>query len=143
MARRYRLLAVYSDEPSLGSKWVPVDIEDSDKAKALSVWWNSTPVIMMLLNRRGTKLTWPSWSLEHQKEIRIPKSNHHGWKALRDAYYNVCDMELQQLKNITDDPVRAIIDGAAAKILDINPSIIAGWRKQLAKEPTISNRPSE
>ena len=54
-----RLTALYSDEPSVGSGWVPVGVKDERMEKALAVWWNSTPVRMMLLNRRTKKLTYP------------------------------------------------------------------------------------
>ena len=135
-----RLTALYSDEPSLGSWWFPVQVCDGHIAKALAVWWNSTPVRMMSLNRRSKKMTYPQWSLEHQKEIRIPKPKNPGWQALRDAYDRVCDMELLALKHATEDPARVIIDEAAARALDIDPKIIAGWREKLALEPTISNK---
>ena len=38
----------------------------------------------------------------------------------------------------TTDLARAIIDEAAAKVLDIDPNVLAGWRERLSKEPTIN-----
>lgn len=135
-----RLTSLYSNKPSIGSAWIPVKVEDKHTAKALAVWWNSTPVRMMLLNRRGKKLTYPQWSMAHLREIRIPKPINLGWDALRKAYDNVRDMEIMPMKH-TDDLARAIIDEAAAEVLDMDPKILMGWRKRLAREPTINNRP--
>lgn len=134
-----RLTALYSDEPSIGSGWIPVRVSDEHTAKALAVWWNSTPVRMMLLNRRSKTLDYPQWSLEHQKEICIPKPENVGWQALRAAYDRVYNIELLPLKHASEDPARAIIDEAAARTLDTNPKVIANWRERLALEPTISN----
>lgn len=142
VAQRYdtlsgRLTALYSDEPSIGSGWVPVNVKDEHTAKALAVWWNSTPVRMMLLNRRSKKLTYPSWSLKHQKEIRIPKPDNLGWSALYGAYSKVRHKALLPMGQAVEDPARAIIDEAAAKVLDVNPKILADWRQLLSHEPTI------
>lgn len=134
-----RLAALYSEEPSVGKGWVPFAVVNEWEAKALTVWWNSTPCMMMLLNRRGRKLTYPKWSLSHLKEIRIPKPDNPGWNALCEAYGKVHDTELLPLGNATEDPARATIDDAAAKVLNTDPDILAGWRQRQGKEPTINN----
>lgn len=134
-----RLTALHSDEATVGKGWVPVSVKDERTAKALAVWLNSTPTRMMLLNRRGKKLTYPAWSLKHLEEIYIPKPDNPGWGALRRAYDRVCDVELRPLKHAVEDPVRAIIDESAAKVLEMDHDILAGWRERLAREPTINN----
>ncbi|MBI1657210.1 MAG: DEAD/DEAH box helicase family protein [Thaumarchaeota archaeon] len=133
-----RLTALYSDDPSIGSGWIPVSVKDEQTAKALAVWLNSTPVRMMLLNRRSKTLDYPQFSLGHLKEIRIPKPDNPGWGALREAYDRVCDMEIMPMKH-ADDPARVIIDSAAASVLKVDSDILAGWREMLSREPTISN----
>ena len=142
VARRFdtvsgRLTALYSDKPSVGSGWVPVRVKDERMAKALAVWWNSTPARMMLLNRRSKKLTYPQWSLEHLGEIRIPKPDNPGWSALFDAYGEIYDKDLLPMGQAVEDPTRAIIDEAAAKVLNMDPKVLAGWRKRLSCEPTM------
>ncbi len=144
IARRFRttstrMTALYSNIATFGTGYIHTSTKNKQEAKALSVWWNSTPVVMMLLNRRSKTLTYLAWSLDHLAEIRIPKPDNPAWDDLRTAYDKVCDMELLPLKQATEDKARIIIDKAAAKILDIDPSIIAGWRTRLAREPTISN----
>ena len=132
-----RLTALYSDKPSIGSGWIPVRVKDEHVAKALAVWWNSTPVRMMLLNRRSKTLDYPQWSLEHQKEIQIPKPNNPGWSALYEVYNEVCDKELLPIGHAVEDPIRDIIDMAAAKVLNMNPELLANWRERLSREPTV------
>ena len=70
---------------------------------------------MMMLNRRSKKLTYPQFSLNHLREIRIPKPNNPGWDALYRAYGGICDSELLPLGRAAEDPVRAVIDGAATR----------------------------
>ena len=91
----------------------------------------------MLLNRRSKTLDYPQWSLEHQKEIRIPKPDNPGWSALYGAYGEVYDKELLPMGQAVEDPARAIIDGAAAKVLNVDPEVLVGWRERLSREPTI------
>ena len=137
-----RLTALYSDEPSVGKGWTPVGIDNECTAKALAVWWNSTPVKMMLLNRRSKLLDYPQWSLAHLREIRIPRPDNPKWNILAETYKQVCDRELLPMSHV-DDPARVVIDNAAAKALNLKPEVLAGWRERLSKEPTISNQRAE
>ena len=50
-----RLTGLWTDEAAFGW-WVPVAVDDDERGKALIAWWNSTPVRLMLLNRRARKL---------------------------------------------------------------------------------------
>lgn len=133
------LTALYSDEPSVGKGWTPLAVSDELEAKALAAWWNSTPCMMMLLNRRSKTLDYPTWSLKHLREIRIPKPDNPGWSALYEAYGEICDRELLPMAQAVEDPTRAIIDEAAAKVLGVKPDILANWRGLLSHEPTMRN----
>ncbi len=136
-----RLAAVCSDRPAVGSGWVPVSVGGKREAGALAVWWNSTPAMMMLLNRRSKTLDYPAWSIKHQSEIRIPKPDSTDWDALYETYVKVRDMEVRPLYEATSDPVRAMLDAAAANVLSVEPGVLAGWRRRLCREPTVSNKP--
>ncbi|WP_419838887.1 hypothetical protein [Candidatus Poriferisodalis sp.] len=138
-----RLVAVFSDAPSVGSGWVPVSVANDDEARSLCVWWNSTPVRVMLLNRRTRKLTYPSWSLDQLRGILVPSSDNPGWGDLLAAYEKACDIELLPLRDGELCEGRRIIDYAAARVLAVPESTIADWRRRLAREPTISNRAAE
>jgi len=132
------LSALWTPEPSIGSGWVPVSVDDEHQAKALAVWWNSTPVRLMLLNRRTKTLTYLSWSLEQLSSIRIPKLSNLAWDALADAYECLCDTALLQMGKAQECRVRLAIDKAAAKALGVDEEQIAEWRERLAVEPTVT-----
>ena len=147
VAQRFRttngvLTGLWSPEPSIGSGWVPVAVESRQTAQALAAWWNSTPVRLMLLNRRSKTLDYPAWSLAQLREIRVPKPDNPAWGALKEAFDAVCDEELLPMKQAEDCAVRRVIDEAAARALGLDPEVLADWRRRLAAEPTVSNRPA-
>ena len=134
------MTAIYSDSPSVGTCWVPIKINNKNEAKALSIWLNSTPVRIMLFNKRSKILDYPKWSKSHLKEVRIPAKENKGWNVLLEAFEKVKDIELQPLKNYKECKGRKIIDTAAAVCLGIKPEIVHEWCDMLSKEPTISGR---
>ena len=133
-----RLTGLWTAQPSFGW-WVPISVDDEDRAKALAVWWNTTPARLMLLNRRGKTLTYPTWQVAHLREIRIPKPDNPAWDALREAFDQVCEIELLPMRQAEECRVRQIIDGAAAQALGVDDETLADWRQRLAAEPTITN----
>ena len=145
VAQKYRttnglVTGLWSPVPSVGSGWVPVTVEDESVAKALAAWWNSTPARLMLLNRRSKTLDYPAWSLAQLRSIRVPRSGcDPAWDALCSAFERSCNMELLPLKDAERCRVRRIIDEAAALVLGVDTHEVAGWRRRLSKEPTVSN----
>ncbi len=137
-----RLTALWTPTPSFGT-WVPAATENERIAKALAVWCNSTPVRLMLLNRRSRTLTYPAWSLEHLREIGIPKPDSFAWNALAAAYAKASDEELLPMSQADVCPARRILDRAAALALEVDEAEIADWRRRLAREPTVSNEPAD
>jgi len=137
-----RLTALFSEESSIGSLWIPVGVNSEHQAQALAAWWNTTPVRLMLLNHRAKMLTYPTWSLQQLREIRIPRPENPAWDALADAWHEACDIELLPMKHAPKCKARRIIDRAAAIALGIDEAELAEWRERLAKEPTITNRPA-
>ena len=133
-----RLTGLWTNRPSFGW-WVPVAVPEEDAAKALAVWWNSTPVRLMLLNRRAQTLTYPTWQLAHLREIRIPRPANAAWTSLKTAFDQVCKTELLPMKHADECEARKIIDDAAALALGASPDVLADWRRRLAVEPTITN----
>ena len=133
-----RLTGVWTAQPSFGW-WVPIAVPDEDRQKALAAWWNSTPVRLMLLNRRAQKLTYPTWQLAHLREIRIPKPDNPAWGFLRTVFDQVCDRELLPMRHAEECGARRVIDEAAASVLEVETRVLADWRRRLAAEPTITN----
>ena len=134
-----RLSGLWSETPSFGW-WVPVSVTDADTGKALVTWWNSTPVRLMLLNRRARKLTYPMWQVAHLREIRIPRPGNPAWRELRDAFEQVKTVEPRPMGEAEQCPARRVIDRAAAKALDVSEDEVAEWRCRIASEPTVSNK---
>ena len=133
-----RLTGLWAAEPSFGW-WMPVAIPSKAEGQALAAWFNSTPVRMMLLNRRARKLTYPVWQVAHWREIRVPKLGNPAWDDLTAAYREVCETAIQRMQN-PDCPVRCRIDNAAAAALGRDPDELADWRRRIAAEPTVSGR---
>ena len=133
-----RLTGLWTAQPSFGW-WVPVGVNDERLAKALAAWWNSTPVRLLLLNRRGRKLTYPVWQLAHLREIRIPRADSVGWDELYSAFGRVSGLELLPMRQAEECEARRVIDAAAAVVLRAPPAVLADWRRRLAAEPTVTN----
>ena len=145
VAERYdtvsgRLTALWTSEPSVGSGWTPISVSDVQRAKALAVWWNSTPALILLLNQRTRKLTYPKWSLAQLRQVRIPTPDNPGWDALADVWEKVREMELLPTQEAERCEARRVIDEAAAAALDVSGETVTGWRAMLAAEPTVTNR---
>ncbi len=147
VAQRHRttnglLTAIWSPETSVGSGWVPVSVDNKTEGTALAAWWNSTPARIMLLNQRTKTLTYPAWSLAQLRSIRIPRPGNPAWSALTEAWEAACDIEMAPLSQGEECKARRIIDRAAAGALQLDEEQVAEWRRMLAIEPTISNRPA-
>lgn len=97
----------------------------------------------MLLNMRARKLTYPVWKLALLREIGTPRPSSGAWTGLEAAYEEASDIELLPLRDGERCEGRRIIDRAAAQVLGIPEATIADWRRRLAREPTISNRPAD
>ena len=134
-----RVNALWATFPSFGW-WVPVAVDGDRQGRALAAWWNSTPVRLMLLNRRAKTLTYPTWQLHHLREVRIPTPDNPAWDALADAWAKVRDVELLPMREAERCEARRVIDEAAAAALDVSAETVAGWRAMLAAEPTVTNR---
>ena len=124
----------------MGSGWIPIAVTGKEHAKALTAWWNATPVRLLLLNQRTKLLDYPSWSLTQLKQIAIPTPGNPAWPTLTEAFRETCEMELLPLKEAEQCRCRRIIDEAAALVLNVSPKELADWRRRLAHEPTITNR---
>ena len=132
------LTGLYSGLQSVGSGWVPVEVCSKAEAKGLSIWWNSTPVWLMLLNMRSRKLTWPEWSLAQLETVLVPDPQYCDYAVLEDTFNSVAERELKPMRYQAEDFARQEIDKAAAKVIGLDESLVAEWRALLAAEPTVS-----
>ncbi len=139
-----RTAACYTEEPVLGSAWVPVTplSKTPHFEHALCAWWNSTPGILTMLHARSKKLTYPAYSLDLLRKLLIPNPRNVDVSPLIDVFAETHQQVLKPWKEMDTCPVRARIDEAAAQVLHIDGAKIADWRKRITLEPTVSNRPA-
>ena len=138
-----RAVGVCTSKKSLGSGFMPIVTETLDQSKALCLLWNSTPVILQLLNMRTKMLMYLNWSVAQLGSVRVPASLGDGGKAqdaLVAVYDRLCNARLEPWSRADTDPVRREIDDAASEAFGIPRALLADWRKRLAQEPTVSNR---
>ena len=133
------LTALWSDTATFGFGWMPAKARDAKYEQALCAWWNSTPGRLLLLNRRGKKLTYPKWSVEHVTSVPCPKANSPGCEELTKAWQKTCRTPLLPMRQAEECSVRRVIDEAAALALGVDDETLADWRRRLAAEPTITN----
>lgn len=137
------MLAVGFDEDVLGNTWWAFKTEmPHEQQKALLLWLNSTPALLMMLSRRvTTEGAWmqvkkPQWTAMPVLDVRaLP------WEMIERlaAHYDaLCMKELQALAKLNADPVRAEIDDARSMTLglpDMKP-----LRQLLAREPGLTGK---
>lgn len=135
--------AVFSDEPVLGSAFVPASPRTGNArelCKAWCVWFNSTLGVIAFLNTRQKNLTYPNFSLEGLRSLPAPCPDHCDTAALAAVFDDRADDRLQPLPRIHLDPVRDALDNA---VLAAVPGLPAGdlprWRQSIALEPSVNN----
>ena len=133
------LTALWTEVPTFGFGWLPAKGRDRLYEQALCAWWNSTAGRLLLLNRRGKKLTYPKWSVEHLTSLPCPKPKTPGCAGLARAWAETCRTSLLPLLQAEECAVRRVIDEAAALAIGVEPDVLASWRRRLAAEPTVTN----
>ena len=141
-----RVAAVMVDEPTVGSNWTPCRPHDGETAtaNALCLYLNSTVGLLAILGGRGNRvLSYPSFSIASQRALPVPD-----FRALRDArdalaarFNELKGEQLQPFPYMNEDPVRKQLDTAIADALGLDAEWIAGIRRHLSEEPSVTNRP--
>ena len=136
--------AVFSDDPILGSAFVPVSPTDDNRkqlCKAWCVWLNSTFGIIAFLNTRQKNLTYPNFSLDGLRTLPVPHPAHCDIALLAATYDRHANDMLRPLPEIHADPVRHLLDVAAAKAVPgLSGHDVTRWRRSISLEPSVNNR---
>ena len=139
-----RVAAVMLPEQAVGSIWTPCRPHDPDIAKALCLYLNSTPGLLSLLGARDNrKPSYPSFSLDTLRSLPVPDFTALGatQRDLLDSWFGWLQNEtLLPFPQIHEDPVRRQIDDAVIKALSIDPEWVATMRRELAREPSVTDR---
>ncbi len=139
-----RVMALYTEEPSIGSAYLPMDSSDAmdrNTAKAFTVFLNSSFGLLQFLNIRTKKLTYPQFEMGSLKTLRFPVESPD-LSPLVKVFNKTAQEELLRLNKANEDPVRKKLDYVVAKLLGVEPAETDKWRTLLALEPTISNKPA-
>ncbi len=138
------LISVLSDTEVLSNVWWPVKLKiDEIYEKPLALWINSTLGLISTLAVRGE--TMGAWirfkkpNLESLPVLDVRKLSEVQLKILTDTFDEVANEPLQPFPQMENDPVRAKMDDAVSKALDLpNLKVI---RMLLAQEPVVSLKP--
>ena len=138
-----RAAAVMLPERAVGSIWTPCRPHDPDIVRALCLYLNSTPGLLSLLGQRDNrKPSYPSFSLDTLRSLPVPNFAALGAaeRDLLSSWFGWLQNEtLQPFPQMHEDPVRQQIDDAVVKALGLDPEWVATMRRELAREPSVTD----
>ena len=138
-----RVAAVTLPERAVGSIWTPCRPHDPNIAKALCLYLNSTPGLLSLLGGRDNrKPSYPSFSLDTLRSLPVPNFAALGGaeRDLLSSWFDWLQNDvLQPFPQMRDDPVRKQIDDAVVKALGLDQEWVATIRRELAREPSVTD----
>ena len=139
-----RVAAVILLEPTVGSRWVPCRPHDPSITKALCWYLNSTLGLLSLLGERDNKSpSYPSFSLDTLRSAPVPDLTAlaEAEREMLSGWFDWLQHEtLQPFPLMADDPVRAQIDEAVVQALALDTEWVATIRRQLSREPSVTDR---
>ena len=132
-----RLTAVVREERCVGVGWLPVPAVTLEKAKAASVFLNSTAGRLQLLRNPGRMLAFPKYEPAGLKVIRLPDlSDSDLVEELARCWHATAETEVPQYRDGECD-VRRILDDAVADALGWDKDWLSGLRHLLHREPHV------
>lgn len=132
-----RLTAVACEEQYVGNGWMPIPSISLEKAKAASVFLNSTLGRLQLMRNPGKTLEFPTYSAKETSNLRVPDlSNTAICQPLIDCWNDTADIVVPQFR-VGDCEVRRLWDEAVAKALNWNIGELEELRKWLSDEPHV------
>ena len=140
-----RVGAVMLPERVVGSIWTPCRPRSQQWAKAICLYLNSTPGLLALLGGRDNrKPSYPSFSLDTLRSLPVPNlAELDGEKlALLDSWFDrLAGDTLLPFPLIDQDSARRQIDDAVSQAFGLDPDWVATIRRDLAREPSVTDRP--
>ena len=141
----FRVVAVHSEPPTLGSLWVPFRPQEQDDAwwaqrwsKSMCVWLNSSPgILAMIAYATQHTLGRPHLSLDAMKAVPVPAVGRNEVNALSMTFDAHGSRELGRLGEAAQDPVRLALDQAIIDVLGADADTVHRIREALAAEPAV------
>ena len=138
-----KVAMVMLPEPAVGSIWTPCRPNQPDIAKALCLYLNSTPGLLSMLGERDNrKPSYPSFSLDTLRSLPVPDLtalDKARLELLSDAFDSLQHETLLSFPEMADDPVRAQLDDAVIRALDLDAEWVATIRRELSREPSVTD----
>ena len=132
-----RLTAVADDKKHVGRGWLPITGPESQEAKAIAVFINSTAGRLQLWRKAGRTIEYPQYNPEPLESIRIPDpKDTRIQRILANCWERTKDMEVPQFRDGECD-VRAMWDNAVAEAMGWESEDLARLRELLNNEPHV------
>jgi hypothetical protein len=138
-----RLVSVRCSESVLSNVWWPVYGLAPEEEKALALWLNSSPGLLLLIaHREETRGAWnkfkkPVLSAMPVLDVRSLRQNQR--ELLSEAYDELASEPLLPFPQMAEDSARRRIDEAVQEALGLPD--VAPLREMLAREPIVSLHP--
>ena len=133
-----RLVAVADEKKRVSDeRWLPVIGLTPAEAKALAVFYNSTPGRIQLMRNAGRKLPFPKYRPAGVANVRIPNiKDARIQKTLADCWERTKGMVVPQFRD-GDCEVRRLWDEAVAEAMGWDSEELARHRALLHREPHV------
>ena len=133
-----RLTAVASDEKFVGMTWLPVSGVDLKDAKALAVFFNSTPGRLQIIRNASRTIEFPMYMPAALKTVCVPDTaNDQIRKSLVGCWERTKEMVVPQYRD-GECEVRRLWDEAVAEAMGWDANELARLRHLLHREPRVS-----
>ena len=144
-----KVTTVHVDTRVVGSAWVPctLDVPEhlrENREKAMCAFLNSSVGVLALLGNRTNKIpASPNLSIDDLRKLPVPDFETIGDGAvwmLAIAYDCLAEESLCSLSWMDTCDTRLSLDESVCAALNIDPEMVAGIRRQLAAEPSVTGR---
>ena len=141
-----RLSAVWLAQPTIGAMWVACTPHTGGAAaeQALAIYLNSSIGLLARLGGRSNRVpSYPRFAIPDLLATPVPDFRALGEgprDALAAAFERLKDEPLAPFPMMDEDPVRLAIDEAVTEALGLDPEWVAGIRRELAREPSVTNK---
>ncbi len=144
-----KVTTVHVDTRVVGSAWVPCTLDVpghllENREKAMCAFLNSSVGVLALLGNRTNKIpTRPNLSIDDLRKLPVPDFETIGDGAvwmLAMAYDCLAEESLRSLSWMDTCDTRLSLDESICAALNIDPEMVAGIRRQLTAEPSVTGR---
>ena len=139
-----RVAAVMLEEQVVGSLWTPCRPHAPELLKPLCLYLNSTPGLLTLMGVRDNRVpAYPSFSLDTLRDLPVPdlRALPEDRKAMLDSSFDqFWNIHLLPFPQMAKDDFRQQIDDVVAQALELDSEWLGRVRRELAREPSVTDQ---